>query len=105
MPELEDRCGSLAWMYAHDPDAYLAEMDRRVVGRLQEILAVEDNWSCGRLVLYDEVQSDNVEDGARLDYLKSILKDEPPAAPLPPPPRFERKGRGSKRKGRRWMGR
>ena len=38
---LEDRRGSLAWMYVHDPDAYLAEMDRRIVGRLREILNVD----------------------------------------------------------------
>jgi hypothetical protein len=150
---LEDRRGSLAWMYVHDPDAYLAEMDRRIVGRLREILNVDfgdvragksararrlaecvssttgdplehADWmlACpgrfrhfnhpepgflgGRCTYYDEIQPD--DDGARLEYLKSLVKDETPPEPprrCPLPRRLERKGRDSERKGRRWRGR
>jgi hypothetical protein len=150
---LEDRRGSLAWMYVHDPDAYLAEMDRRIVGRLREILNVDfgdvragksaraqrlaqcvnsatgdplehADWmlACpgrfrhfnhpepgflgGRCVYYDEIQPG--DDGARLECLKSLVKDETPPEPprrCPLPRRLERKGRDSERKGRRWRGR
>ena len=72
-------------------------------------MALDDWWLCGRLVYYDEIQPDSVDEGARIEYLKSLVKEETPPEPLPRrcplPKRLERKGRDSERKGRRWRGR
>jgi len=115
-------------------DAHMAEMDRRIVERLEQILsdahthrpyvgpgpvgmgksmrarrlmglftaadAFEDQWPCGRLVYYDEIQPD-LDDGANLEYLKSLVQDEtPPQLPrrCPRPKRLERKGRDAERR-------
>lgn len=72
-------------------------------------MALDHRWPCGRLVYYDEIQRDSVDDGARIEYLKSLVTEEAPPEPLPRrcplPKRLERKGRDSERKGRRWKGR
>jgi hypothetical protein len=62
--------------------------------------AFEDQWPCGRLVYYDEVQSD-LDDGANIEYLKSLVREEPvPQLPrrCPRPKRLERKGRDAERR-------
>ena len=114
-------------------EAHMAEMDRRLVERLEQILldahtyrpligsagmgksmrarrlmglftaadGLEDLGSCGRLVYYDEIQPDSVDDGAHLEYLKSLVQDETPPQPprrCPRPKRLERKGRDAERR-------
>lgn len=62
---------------------------------------LEDLGSCGRLVYYDEIQPDSVDDGAHLEYLKSLVQDETPPQPprrCPRPKRLERKGRDAERR-------
>ena len=72
-------------------------------------MALDNSWLCGRMVYYDEIQRDSVDEGARIEYLKSLVTEETPPEPLPRrcplPKRLERKGRDSERKGRRWKGR
>jgi len=120
-------------------DAHMAEMDRQIVERLEQILsdahthrpyvgpgpvgmgksmrarrlsalfassaddAFEDQWPpCGRLVYYDEVRPDFADDdGARIEYLKSLVEEEPVPQPprrCPRPQRLERKGRDAERR-------
>lgn len=89
--------------------AHLAQMDRRIMERLERILSdaeahrlmgpftaadgLDDLQACGRLVYYDEIQPDFVDEGARIEYLKSITTEEPPPRPprrCPRPRRPER---------------
>ena len=117
-------------------EAHMAEMDRRIVYRLEQILSdahahrpligsagmgklirarrlstlfassaadgLEDRLHCGRMVYYDEIQPDHPDEGAHLEYLKSITKQEPVPEPLPRrrprPQRLERKGREAERR-------
>ena len=102
--------------------AHMAEMDRRIVERLERILSdahthrpyrpnqpmEEFPWACGRIVYYDEIERDSVDEGARLEYLKSLVREEPVPEPprrCPLPKRLERKGRDAECKGRRRRGR
>ena len=61
---------------------------------------MEDLWLCGRLVYYDQIQPDFVDEGARIESLKSLTQEEPPPQPprrCPRPQRLERKGRDAER--------
>ena len=86
-------------------DAHMAEMDRRIVERLERILSDAhyrpyQPTYCGRLVFYDEIESDR-DDGANIEYLKSLVREEPPPQPprrCPRPQRLERKGRDTERR-------
>ena len=97
--------------------AHMAEMDRRIAERLERILSnaearrpmgsftaadgLDDLWLCGRLVYYDEIQPEFVDEGARIEYLKSITMEEPPPRPLrrcPRPRRPERDARDVERR-------
>jgi hypothetical protein len=99
-------------------EAHMAEMDRRVVERLEQILFdahAHRSWvgsagwgktmrgyryTTGRLVFYDEIKPD-LDDGANIEYLKSLVKEEPVPQPprrCPRPQRLERKGRDAERR-------
>ncbi len=93
-------------------DAHMAEMDRRIVERLEQLLFdahayrplgpfyPEYRVACGAVVFYDEIERDFVDEGANLEYLKSLVQDEtPPQLPrrCPRPKRLERKGRDAER--------
>ena len=95
-------------------DAHMAEMDRRLVERLEQILhgahthrpyqpMAELSCPSGRLVHYDELGE---PDGANIEYLKSITREEPVPVPRPPrrrprPQRLERRGRDAERRAQR----
>ena len=100
-----------------DLQAHMAEMDRRIAERLERILSnaearrpmgpftaadgLDDLWLCGRLVYYDEIQPEFVDEGARIEYLKSITMEEPPPRPprrCPRPRRPERDARDVERR-------
>jgi len=99
--------------------AHLAEMDRRIVEHLERIWSdaeahrpmgpftaaddLDNLWSCGRMVYYDEIQPDFVDEGARIEYLKSITTEEPPPRPprrCPRPRRLERDAHDAERRAR-----
>jgi hypothetical protein len=115
-------------------EAHMAEMDRRIVERLEALMnepfaflrsgsvgmgksmrtrrlstlfassaadGLDDLRHCGRMVHCDEIQPDHPDEGAHIEYLKSLVQDETPPEPprrCPLPKRLERKGREAERR-------
>jgi hypothetical protein len=62
---------------------------------------LDDLRHCDRVVCYGEIQPDYPDEGAHLEYLKSLVQDETPPEPprrCPLPKRLERKGREAERR-------
>ena len=109
MAEMDRRLSERLEALMNEPFAFLGSGSvgmgksmraRRLSALFSAADGLEDLWLCGRLVYYDQIQPDFVDEGARIEYLKSLTQEEPPPQPprrCPRPQRLERKGRDAER--------